>query len=346
MISYFECNFFEKEFEASRNFSIIQNEINLKQKLQNNKFSFEKKQIEYFCKWLPNNLWDAKKPCILMPIKDNLRLLKITLENFQNNNVLDLANVIVIDDRSTEDLVPTSTAVASYLRIDNNKGFNFSMLLNIAAGICRSMGAKEVLLWNCDLWCPNAEALPELLRRHRDSNSVVSGAKLLYPPASMSLNDEKDTENIKKISKNMLNGKWRETVQYGGDTWILTPGNNTGIHPVHLKRFAAANNPIVNCNRGVCFLTGALHVWNLEKYIELGGLNPSLARNFQDVDLCLKALQKNYIPLYFGKDLYFYHDESAVFNNLIGEAKYNKQMESDNVLFGKIWNKKIMELIF
>lgn len=343
---YFECNFFEKQFEISKNFSVIQNEINLKQKLQGNKFSFEKKEIEYFCRWHQNDLWDPNKPCILMPIRDNLSLLKVTLSNFKKNNVFDLANVIVIDDRSMEDLFLTSTEVASYLRVDNEKGFNFSMLMNIAAGICKTLEVKEILLWNCDLWCPNTEALPELLKRHRENNSVVSGTKLLYPPAEMSLNNEEDTQNIKEINKNMLNGKWRETVQYGGDAWILTPQNNTTVHPVHLKRFAAPDNPMVNCNRGSCFITGALQLWNLEKYIELGGLNPSLSRNFQDVDLCLRAAQKKYIGMYFGKDLHFYHDESAVFNSLPDETKFNKQMESDNVLFGKIWNSKIMEIIF
>lgn len=346
MISYFECNFFKKKFNIQESFSVFQNEISLKEKLSNNKFSFEKKEIEYKCKWLINESWDVTKPCILMPIRNNSFLLETTLKNFSLNSVHDHTNVIVIDDRSEEKIKEIAIKSCSYLRIDNDKGFNFSMLMNIAAGICNELGSKEIFLWNCDLWCPDSKAILELLNRHRKNNSEVSGSKLVYPPIEMSLNGEKDTDNIKQINKNMLNGKWRETIQYGGDAWMLTPQNSTLIHAIHFKRFSSPTNPLVNCDRGSCFITGALQLWNLNKYIELGGLNPSLSRNFQDVDLCLKTLQSGIVPRYFGKDLYFYHDESAVFNRLIDDTKFNKQMESDNVLFGKIWNKKIMEIIF
>jgi GT2 family glycosyltransferase len=346
MKSYFECNLFQQNFKPSVKFTVSQNEINLKQKLQEKKFSFEKKEVIYNCNWVKHDEWDNNKPTILMPIRNNSDLLSITMNNFITNKVNKVANIIVIDDRSSEDLYKVCKSIASYLKIDNNKGFNFSMLMNIGANICYSMGTEHVFLWNCDLWCPNPDSIIELLRRHKENKSVISGSKLLYPPKDMSLRGEIDTKNIKKINKNMLQGKWRETVQFGGDAWLLTPENDTLIHPIHTKRFANPNNPIVNCDRGSCFITGALHLWNLEKFIELGGLNPSLARNFQDADICLKAMVKGYMPMYFGKELYFYHDESAVFNNLIDENKFNKQMQSDNILFGKIWNDKIMEIIF
>ena len=343
---YFECNLFKESFSLKPKFTVTQNEISLKQKLQNKKFSFEKKEILYECEWLKHDSWNTSKPTILMPIRDNSDLLSMTIANFIENKVNKIANIIVIDDRSTEDLYKVCKEVASYLKVNNDKGFNFSMLMNIGAAVCHSIGTKEILLWNCDLWCPDPEALPELLKRHRENKSVISGSKLLYPPREMSLRGEIDTKNVKKISKSMLQGKWRETVQFGGDAWLLTPQNNTLVHPIHAKRFSNPNNPIVNCDRGSYFITGALHLWNLKNFIELGGLNPSLARNFQDVDLCLKALIKGYTPMYFGKNIYFYHDESAVFNNLKNENKFNKQMQSDNVLFGKIWNDKIMEIIF
>jgi len=345
MKSFFECNFFKEKFNLENKFVITQNEISLKDKLQANKFSFEKKQIKYTCEWIKNKDWATDKPCVLMPIRDSLEILKKTLKNFDENSVYEHVNVIVIDDRSKEDLKKIVKDKCSYLRVDNDKGFNFSMLMNIGAGVCNALGIKEIFLWNCDLWCPDSQALPKLLNKHRKSNSKISGSKLVYPPIEMSLNGEEDTENIKLIGKKMLNGKWRETIQFGGDVWILTPQNNTYIHPVHFKRFANPSNPLVNCDRGSCFITGALHLWDLKTFIHLGGLNPSLSRNFQDADLCLRSVESGNIPRYFGKDLYFYHDESAVFNNLIDETKFNKQMQSDNVLFGKIWNEKIMEII-
>ena len=50
--------------------------------------------------------------------------------------------------------------------------------------------------------------------------------------------------------------------------------------------------------------------------------------------------------MYYGKGLYFYHDESATMNNLTNETKNDLQMKSDHFLFGKIWNEKNSEFSF
>lgn len=346
MKSYFECNLFEEDFILEEKFIVTQKELCLKEKLEGRLASFEKKTIEYKCNWSVHENWDSNKPCLLIPIRDNKSLLEVTIKNLVKNKVNKQANIIIIDDRSEEDLKTISTKTMSYLRVDNEKGFNFSMLNNIAAKICDSLGAKEIVLWNVDLWVPNKDTFTTLMKKHRENNSLISGSKLLYPPKTMSLNNEEDTENIRSINKDMLSGKWRETVQFGGDSWVLTPHSSILLSPIHNQRFRKANSSLVNCDRGVTFLTGALHVWNLAYYIKLGGLNPSLSRNFQDVDMCLKSVELENIPLYFGKDLFFYHDESAVMNNTKGEVKHNPQMESDHILFGKIWNEKIMKIVY
>ena len=82
---------------------------------------------------------------------------------------------------------------------------------------------------------------------------------------------------------------------------------------------------------------------DLEWFITNGGLNPSLSKNFQDVDICLRANEQNNSVYYFGKDIYFYHDESV---SLIKEGKNDTQLVSDHVLFGKIWNEKLYSLVF
>tara|TARA_Y100001973_G_C5163474_1_gene314786 strand:+ start:203 stop:1243 length:1041 start_codon:yes stop_codon:yes gene_type:complete len=346
MKSYYRCNFFNNKFVAKEQFDILQHEISLKDTLKDGKHSFEKKQIKYECKWNQHEQWDSNKPCILIPIRDNRYLLEITIKNLLDNKINDQANIIIIDDRSSEDIKSISVKNMSYLRIDNTKGFNFSMLMNIAAGVCNSLDIKEIVLWNSDLWAVDKNSFSNLLKRHRENNSLISGSKLLYPPKEMSLNGEEDSENIKSFAKSMLNGKWRSTIQFGGDAWIQTPGSPISLSPIHYKRFSDPKNPLVNCDRGVCFVTGALQVWDLQYYINIGGLNPSLSRNFQDVDICLRSVELNNIPIYFGKELYFYHDESAVLNNIKNEKKNNKQMHSDHVLFGKIWNNKINGIVF
>jgi GT2 family glycosyltransferase len=82
------------------------------------------------------------------------------------------------------------------------------------------------------------------------------------------------------------------------------------------------------------FVTGAFQIINLKWFIESGGLNPSLSKNFQDIDLCLKAVSQDKKVFYFGKENYLFHDESVT----ISKNKSDDHMKSDNVLFLKIWN--------
>jgi len=345
---FFECNLFEDEtFVAHDKFAITQNELIMSSIISKTDVSFKKKLVEYECSWFKQDDWSTR-PTILIPIKDNLDLLTYTISNLKEHNIDTHCNIIIIDDRSSEnikDIVISSGF--SYLRVDNEKGFNFSMLNNIPAKICYDLGIKTIILWNSDLWCVKEDWFLELLKRHNEDNSVLSGTKLVYPPEEMSLRDEKDTKNIRDNFMHMSDGKWRETIQFGGDVWITTANRSPiSFSPLHARRFSDIDNPISNSNKPITFMTGALHIWNLESFISLGGLNPSLSKNFQDVDICLKLLENNKAPMYYGKDLFFYHDESATMNNLNNEVKNDAQMISDHHLFGKIWNKKIASLIF
>lgn len=344
MKSFYECNLFsDKEFEPKSVFSISQQEILLDKVMQNGKVSFSKIDVEYDCLWSKQKDWDSNSPTIVIPIKDNKELISITVDNLKQNNIDSLTNIIIVDDRSQEPLKEYVLEEGlSYLRVDNPKGFNFSMLNNIAAKIAHHLGSKELIMWNSDLWCVKQEYLTQLLERHREASSTISGSKLVYPPIKYSMNKNEDSDNIKIHFPNMMGGKWRETIQFGGSGWVVTNGPIT-YSPIHRFRFKDRDNNLVNCDKGETFVTGALQVVDLEWFIKNGGLNPSLSKNLQDVDLCLRVIKSNKEINYFGKDIHFYHDESL---SLTKEGKFDKQMQSDHVLFGKIWNNTIQGLIY
>jgi len=348
MSSYYKCSFFEQDEKLDfKNFIVHQKELLMNEIYNDGKISFSVKDVEYFCSFEKQKSFDSNKPTLLIPIKDNLKLISYTIDNLRNKEVLRHANVVIIDDRSEEDI---KTCVLSnelsYLRVDNNKGFNFSMLNNIAAKICFILGAKDIVLWNSDLWAPDSETFPELLTKHKQAGSKISGTKLLYPPLSISLDKTIDTKNIKKTFPNLMNGKWRETVQFGGDLWTPVSGVMK-LAPGHNKRFSRKDNPLVNCNKGVHFVTGAFQIWDLLFFISIGGLNPSLSKNFQDVDICLRSVESGDIyPNYFGKNIFLYHDESLNMHNLANEKKNDNQMISDHHLFAKLWNDKITKIVW
>jgi len=342
MKSFYNCSLFEKEkFEITDTFLVNQEEILLKDTLSNNNFSFTKILVNYECKWIKQKNWNSLFPTVIIPIKDNLELLSKTLFNLNEFEINKTCNIIIVDDRSKNDLKSLVLKNnLSYLRVDNFKGFNFSMLNNIAAFITHKLGGKEIILWNSDLWCVKKEYFSKFVKKHRENKSTISGSKLIYPPIQFSMNKEVDNDNIKNNFPNMLNGAWRNTVQFGGSFWI--PTNLIKLSPVHFLRFKSINDNRVNCDKGETFVTGALQMIDLDWFISTGGLNPSLSKNFQDVDLCLRANEQEKNVYYFGKDMYFYHDESLSLNK---EGKNDLQFQSDHVLFSKLWNEKIISLV-
>lgn len=328
---------FNQEKEINKPFSFEQEELVL---VKGSKNKFKKQKVAYHCSFKKEAKWESEQPTIIICIKDNVELLSFTLKNLFEKKVTEQANIVIVDDRSTRDIKSvTQNHDVNYIRVDNDKGFNFSMLNNIGAYVANKLGTKEIILWNSDLWANKEDTLPKLISLHRENNSTISGTKLLYPPSEISFNKEENPDNIKKNFPNKL-GTWRETIQFGGSFWF--PSGNK-IAPHHFLRFGSPTDPRANCNKGEGFVTGAFQIISTKWFIENGGLNPSLSKNFQDSDICLRALKSKGTVFYFGKDLFFYHDESI---SLEKEGKNDHQLLSDSVLFGKIWNQGIEKLIF
>lgn len=328
MKSFYECSLFSEEKDVEENFLVSQKELLLKEQVSLENYKFESINVSYRCSWFQQDNWNSSLPTLLIPTKDNRGLVEYTFKNLKDKGMLEICNVILIDDRSTEDLKGVSdTFGVSYLRVDNDKGFNFSMLNNIAAWICHKKGVENIVLWNSDLWCEKRQWFSELLERHKSNGNSITGTKLLYPSVEMSYNKSEDTENIKKHFPQMIGGHWRQKVQFGGSMY------HPNGFPDHLGRFADKSDERVNVDRSsVPFITGAFQIINLSHFVSSGGLNPSLSRNFQDVELCERMAKFGKVA-YYGKDLFFYHDESPT---LMKEGKYNHQMTSDHILFKKI----------
>lgn len=337
----FKCTLFKQEVDFRKeSFTVNQKELVILGLIPDTEptLQLEIKTVEYKCSWIKQQNWSSVRPSIIICAKDNLALLKKTLENFKQFKITSQANIILVDDRSTEDLKSIVLENnLSYLRVDNEKGFNFSMLNNIAAYIVRKMGGHEIVLWNSDLWCVNKGYFSELLKRHRDNSSTISGTKLVYPPKHISMRKEDINSTTARQVSN-----WRETIQFGGSLWRPGPQYYMTLAPDHLFRFKNPSDSRVNCDKGETFVTGALQIIDLIWFTKIGGLNPSLSKVFQDVDLCLRALQDNKTVSYFGKDLYFYHDESV---SIMKEGREDKQFASDHYAFGQIWNQKIVDLV-
>jgi len=104
--------------------------------------------------------------------------------------------------------------------------------------------------------------------------------------------------------------------------------------PHHVCRFAPADHHRVKSDRAELFVTGAFCIVDLGWFVEAGGLNVSLARTLQDVDLCLRANEQGRGVMYLGRDCYLYHGEGTT---LGPDGLQDRQFASDALLYSKLW---------
>jgi GT2 family glycosyltransferase len=334
-LSYCNFSLFGKSIQELSSFSFLQEEIVLAEgnNIQSNKHNFKNEKIEYIVE--TKNIKKYKKYVAIIPIKDNLNLLKYTIEKIKIFNVQNYIDFIIVDDRPSNNLIKEYVILEnlSYVKVVNDKGFNFSILNNIAAYIAEKMGAENIVLWNSDLWPDSTETIPKLLEKHEVNNCSVTGTKLLYPQSTITKDGNSffSLDNIREHFPNKIDNFFN-TVQYGGSNFVYNNQLNVYL-PIHSHRFKKSNFEFVNIDKPELFITGAFQIIKLKDFIEVGGLNPSLSKNFQDVDLCFKLLDKNKKIYYFGNNLQLIHAESI---SLMKENKYDLQMISDTLLFSKL----------
>jgi len=341
---FFECRLFSEAVDVfSGNFVVHQKEIVLDQ-VMGDQATFKLVDVKYSCHLIqPTTGVDKAKPLIIIPSRNQMDLIEYTLDNLFSNNIQDICSIMVVDDRSTDDYSRLLRRPGlCLLRVDNQKGFNFSMLCNIGAYVANASGADEIILWNNDVWADKREYLETIIKKHREDRATISGTKLLYPRRSFS-NDTLEGENGKQRFPDIKDGGWRGTVQFGGSSWVRTNGPIL-FSPAHKRRFDDAQHYLVNDDHAELFVTGAFQLINLRWLMQNGGMNPSLSKNFQDVDLCLRASVQNKRVMYYGKDVFLWHDESFTFRTG-NEKKNDEQFISDHVVFGVLWNDKIEKII-
>ena len=250
--------------------------------------------LEAYTFTFKSDIKKSDKLPVLMPTKDHLSLLKHNLEILKKFGVIEDIQLIIIDDRSTEDVCGfCSSNDLGYIRIDNDYGFNYSVNMNIGAWFLYNLGFETCMFLNNDCYIQNRSFLKELLKRHNDSGSHLSGIKLLYPEFRLAFH--------KKM--NRLMGK----VQFGGGDFF---DRTTLTHPSHYARGAFHSHPHANRDSDEFFVTGACNIVDLETFIENGGYNEVMPSSYQDVFLALEYRRNNKKVSYFGKDIFFYHEET------------------------------------
>jgi glycosyltransferase involved in cell wall biosynthesis len=218
---------------------------------------------------------------IIIPTKDGLGLLRRCVESIREKTAYHNYEIVVVDDGSRD------LAAVDYLRRMQRDGDcrvvvfdqpfnNYSRINNFA--VTRARGAFLVFLSN-DTEIITPEWLEEMLGHAQRPEVGAVGAKLLFP-----------------------NG----TIQHGG---VIV-----GLHGVagHAFYGLPATDPGYMCLttvvRNCSAVTGACLMMRRSVFEEIGGFDEELDVAYNDVDLCLRIVQRGYYIVWTPHAVLYHHE--------------------------------------
>lgn len=319
--------------------------------VHNSDLSYKTENNRYVYSLERNRFSDNKENIIIILSKDNGHILKYSLDKLYQFDIHKKYDILLVDDRSqTKDINNLSIEYdTSYLRIDNDKDiFNYSMLNNIAVRYAKIFNKQRSIFYNNDLWTNNPDTIDNLINKHILYKSGITGCKLLYP-------SEKEYQELGKpqhILSNILHHIYG-SIQHGGISFSLKKGsfvdsrrNYTGpnfiLGPIHQWRFYKDSHDLASFDTRCFAVTGAMHIIDTDSFIQLGGFTPSLPTSFQDIDLCMKAIESNIPVFYIGSESMTHAESLTHFKNNITKTEY---FLSDNLFWDFVWGYKIPKII-
>jgi len=320
----------------------IKNEQSLLCDVSYNTYTFELKR---------NRLDKNKKSIIIICSKDNSGILEYSLSKIKEYGINNDHDILLVDDRSADRSILnlSDDFEVSYLRIDNSHNcFNYSVINNIAAAYAKYYEKELLIFYNNDLWPSSKDTLPNIIKKHKEHNSGITGCKLIYPTKTEYQNMGKPEHILQQYINNAY-----ETIQHGGISFVLKQSsfvdqkrkyisNQIVLAPMHQWRFFAKNTHMASFDAQCFAVTGAIHIINTDLYISLGGLDVRFAIAFQDIDICIRAIEKNINVTYIGTEC-MYHAESIT-NHKENTINTNT-FTSDNILWDYIYGAKLPTIL-
>jgi GT2 family glycosyltransferase len=222
---------------------------------------------------------------ILIPSRDAADILTICLHSVFTNSSYQNFKITVIDNGSKT--AAFKNLVSHWLEKEPQRfsvipcdiEFNYSLINNI--GVSKTDG-EYLLLLNNDIEVLSEDWLEALLEYAQLPEVGAVGAKLLYPD---------------------------RTIQHGGV--IIGLGGIAG----HVCKYFPEDHPGYHYNlhrvNNYSAVTGACLMVSREKFLAAGGLNEHLKVAFNDVDFCLKLVEKGYHNVYIPHVEIIHHESKS-----------------------------------
>ena len=239
---------------------------------------------------------------VLIPNKDHIDLLAGCVESLLHVNLYKNIEILVVENNSADpetfhyyEKLEAEVPCVRVLRYEG--AFNYAAINNFAAGEARG---EVLLLLNNDTEVISPDFLSGMLSYLQQEKTGVVGARLLYGDG---------------------------TLQHAG-ILALTEG---AAHHMYLGS-APSEQGYMGCieeARNVSAVTGACLLIRKDLYLDLGGMDERFAVAYNDVDLCLRVLDRGLYVVYdaFAK-LYHYESRSRGYEDS-SEKRERQEKEAE-----------------
>jgi glycosyltransferase involved in cell wall biosynthesis len=250
------------------------------------------------------------KVSIIIPTKDQVKLLKIALDSMIQKTTYPDYEIIVLNNNSNtieffELMKEYEVKYAGKFRcIDANFPFNFAKLMNL--GAAESKG-EFLLFCNNDIEVIHADWMTQMVSYAQREKTGAVGVKLLYED---------------------------DTVQHAGV--VLGLGGAAGHVFINMGRYDRGYFNYVQSLNNYAAVTGACVMCRKRIYDEVGGMVEHLEVEYNDVDLCLQFLKHGYYNVYL-PTVELYHHESATRGHPFQSKQAWAQHEHDLAIFRDKW---------
>ena len=217
---------------------------------------------------------------ILIPTKDNCRLLRQCIDSIGKTTDYPNYEIIVMDnDSSDRETLDYFARIADKVHILRCPGrFNFSAINNRGAAQARG---EFLLFLNNDTEVKRADWMRAMVEQAQRPEVGAVGAKLLFSDGR---------------------------IQHAG---VVLGVDGIVGHAFRLVRDDGAGYPVLaNLIRDCSAVTAACMMMRHSVFDEVGGFDETLPVDFNDVDLCLRLREGGYLIVYTPLAL-LYHHESA-----------------------------------
>ncbi len=251
------------------------------------------------------------KISIIIPTKDQTQVLKTCLDSIYTKTTYKNFEVIVVSNNSTEQslfslLENYKNNHGNFHYYESNQPFNYSKLMNEAV----SRVTSEFLLFlNNDMELISSDWLQDMLGQAERPSIGAVGVKLLY------FNNTIQHAGIVMGSKNGLTSH----------TFIGDPQNI----PRHFHQVDTINN--------YSAVTAACLMCRKTVFNEVNGFDESLQITFNDVDFCLKLIERGYYNIYL-PHVELYHYESLTRGSHFKTASTIKQHSIEIEIMRARWS--------